>query len=267
MILPRELWKKWMTEGVDNITKTYSPPQLQPGYFPNICNRIDFITHNSKCCNYCPLTSQARLFDLTRDGDIFLNKLLENESEKCPEYLRGVWWMQDNVVNERFVTFGDADWKTDKYAIKHMKYNWTNDNTCQGKVHSCILATFPLNLEIEISNDNKWIAIRSISTKGWMGRIDEDVKYSNEWWEPQLRNTIGVSKEDLYRLTYAEFTNSKSRLKYQYGMKRVAYLDKNGTLVKTEAWNEYLRRCNLTNDKNIFKPENREQIVRFKMDR
>lgn len=266
MILTREQWRHWLDSDT-YVSQIYRPPQLLPDYCPSICDRIDCITHNSKCCNYCPLTFNAKLFDLTRDGDIFLNKLLENESEKCPKYLRGVWWMQDNVVNERFLTFGDADWKTDKYAIKQMRYNWSHDNTCQGKTLSCLLNTLSLTLKIEISDDNKWIAIQSISTKGWIGRIDEDIKYLNDWWEPDLRGTSGVKTDDLYRITYDEPLNRNSRLKYQYAMKLVAYKDTNGKLVKTENWNEYLRRCELKGDKNIFKPENPEQVVRFKMDR
>lgn len=265
MLLTEQEWKIW-SDNSDKVTKEYAPPQLQPDCLPSGCLTCDCVVHKSCWAPLC-FCHNSKTIDVTEVSDDFLTKMLETESEKCPEHLRGVWWMADNIVHERFLTFADADWQNENYAIKSMKTNWSHNSTCQGSVLSCLLGCLPLNMEMEVSDDKKWVVIKYAGEIGWMGLVEEEIKYGNDWWKEEFRNKVGVEKDDLYRVTYEDYLNPKSRLKYQYAMKRVAYKSKNGDLLKTASWDEYLRRCRLRREGNSFIPENPKQIVRYTISR
>ena len=254
MILSDKKWKIWNNQ--KNKITQYDPPQLKPNYINDIFIDNNCVQHNStnkfRCC-------YDKVIDVKCDADIFLNKLLENENKNCPDFLKGVWWMKDNIINERFITFSDANWNNN-YAIKYMKNNWTQDNTCQGSILSCLLGCIPLKMELEYLDN--WISIKYASTTAWMYIIDEDIKYTNDWWEPELRNTIVGQKGDLMRITYENNLDINSKIKYQYILKKVAYKNNSGNLIKTKNWGEYLSRCDLKKHKNVFKPENSQQIIR-----
>ena len=278
VVLSKQQWEKW-NNSIKHFKPIYNPPQFKQKpsclFINNFYNCISHNSNNLFCqdcisndtSSLCLLLSQVNKYNLIKDPDIFLNKMLNNRSQLCPDFLKGVWWMKDNIVNERFITFDDADWKNNRYAIKNMKYNWTNDNTCQGNILSCLLGIIPLTLIIEISDDNKWIAIKYAGQYGWIKIVQEPIKYANDWIDKALENKIVAKKGDLCRYTFSDNLNANSDIKYQYVMKRVAYRDSSGKIIKTPEWYNYIKRCNIKCDKEIFKKENPIQITRLSMNR
>ena len=71
-------------------------------------------------------------------------KLMEPppEGNHCPEILRGVFWMQDNIANETIVSLESAHWgKPDgphpNLGIKHCFRNWTTGTGMLGTNSAC----------------------------------------------------------------------------------------------------------------------------------
>ena len=62
---------------------------------------------------------------LSNPDEWFL-KMLEapKDGDFCPDFLRGIWWMQDNIANETVVSLESAQWgrpegPTPEVGMKH----------------------------------------------------------------------------------------------------------------------------------------------------
>jgi len=143
--------------------------------------------------------------------------------------------MQDNAAAEGVVTFHDADWKSESEFTKHPAQNWTVDaNNCWG-----ISLTAQFNLppgmphHFQISPDGKWINIKLVvqgsQDSHWIYVIqDGDVITRPDG--TQIDVTPG---QDMMRLSF-----SGERVVFQYLVRRVAYLNSDGELVKTKAYEQ-----------------------------
>lgn len=269
MLLNPNEWKQW-SENHSN-PERYQPMQLTPGYYSRYCCNFD-CGHRMPCLlSNCCISSLSccigkQLIDLENEeqSDIHLKNMLLNKSDKCPEYLEGVWWMRDNTAHERFVTLQDADWQTKKYAIKKMSENWTNNPTPIGFFIACCVNSLGLNMDIEVSPNDDWIAIKYVGRRNWMYRIGQDMTISDEATDivnPEDTPLAG----DLLRINYPNHLVRENPT-YQYVLKKVAYLDENGVLVKTDNWNEYQKRIdtNLKHHQRPFYGENRYQLMKMK---
>jgi len=83
--------------------------------------------------------------------DVFWRELLTTgpNPDACPEHLRGLFWLQDEVVNQLLLTFQDAEWATPAPAgfaaggIKTKRLNWARDTTLLGSILACASTSRP----------------------------------------------------------------------------------------------------------------------------
>lgn len=99
------------------------------------------------------------------DNDEYLKSLLVggDTAEACPERLRGLYWMQDNVASEVLITFQDIEWESPVHegfaagGIKILKHNWSRDPTLTGTALSLSSNFFTREMPFYISPKFKWI--------------------------------------------------------------------------------------------------------------
>jgi hypothetical protein len=262
MLLTKEEWLQWEKNKPTIID--YQPVQIQN---TDSCYGLD-CGHRSPYCGYClPVCFLPSMcccgkqkINIIEEGDTLLKSMLSKESDKCPNDLRGVWWFGDNVSHERLVTLSDADWVTDRYAVKDMTQNWTNNWTSIGCFLTSCVGLLSLKMKIEISQDNEWIAIDYNLRRDWMKRVDKELLYPKDWFDMDNRGKVGVSKGDILRISYDNYLYPKTTT-YQYVLKRVAYLDDRGNVVKTAQWNEYMKRVCANTSRYPYYLENRNQVV------
>ena len=260
MLLTKEEWQQWENNKPKIID--YQPVQIT-----NSCYGLD-CGHRSPYCVCClPLCflptywcCNKQKINVIEEGDRLLQLLLSKESKKCPNDLKGVWWFGDNISHERLTTLSDANWITDHYGVKEMSQHWTNDWTCIGCCLTCCVGGLGLKMKIEISQDNEWIAIDYYLDRQWMKRVKQDIFYPMDWWDIENRGKVGATQGDILRLSYDNHLNPKTT-KYQYVLKRVAYLDECGNVVKTAQWNEYIKRVCAKTGSYPFYVENGVQVV------
>lgn len=116
------------------------------------------------------------------------------------------------------------------------KYNWTNDASCWG---SCCL----------------FMNCTGTPSVAWPFTFLPDRKFLNinpQWIYvmqagDEIHRPDGTPVEfeagDMMRLAFNDNTDPTSGLTYQYLVRKVAYLDENGTLIKTKAYEELKRRA------------------------
>merc|ERR1712048_281603 len=68
-----------------------------------------------KRCKLDPYPEHVYLSD---PNDWFTKMLTTGDHPNCPEFLKGIWWLQDNSGGEVLMTFHDAEWVTEKYGRK-----------------------------------------------------------------------------------------------------------------------------------------------------
>jgi len=159
----------------------------------------------------------------------------------CPEMLRGIWWLKDNVAAEGLITFHDADWDSEKLGLKTAKYNWTVDAY---NVWGAILsANFWLrggNHLFEFSPSGKWIHI-SVKDPGsdWIYVIQP-----GDVFKRPDGSVLDVSPgSDMMRVSF-ETLDTNSTIRYQYLVRRVAYLGSDGNLVTTPVYEQLVEAAN-----------------------
>mmetsp|Transcript_3279 Transcript_3279/g.3782 ORF Transcript_3279/g.3782 Transcript_3279/m.3782 type:complete len:197 (+) Transcript_3279:63-653(+) len=106
-------------------------------------------------------------------------------SEKCPDSMKGVWWLKYNTAHENLVAiFNETNFIGEvnedgtegfgSYEIP-MKTNWTRDNSCFGYI---------LAMNASLTNSkitglyNLKDGILNIGGKQWIYKISD-----NEWWK------------------------------------------------------------------------------------
>lgn len=271
----------WLTWDTDNKDFSYEPPQLKTNYFSSCFKYGNCLTYQSTfCLSWLPLyfnclkclKPNTTKIDLIEEGDTFLRNMLKMDNVNCPDNLKGVWLLKDNIINETFITLQDANWTDDSNASKVISNNWSHNYNIQGLLLSCLVSICALNLTLNISPDKKWIRLNYVISDGYI-RIFSNEK---EVWDDNLNR---VRKDDLGRVSFDDSGDINSRVKYQYLIRKIAYLQ-DGKLVKTKAWDEFieasLKKDTISNclcyedSQDIIKSfqyENPIQIVRYSMER
>ncbi|CAE8592489.1 unnamed protein product [Polarella glacialis] len=276
----------------------YNPPQLDAtNAGPLFCYQINWLSHRSPICNppSLPCCSCLKLCnccmpglyhaDVAADLDSMLLKMLSvPPTSVAPlDLLGGVLWMDGNYAPEVFMTLDDANWISPSVGLKIGAYNWTHDETCFGGMmaNGTAISYAPLLLRLEVSPNKKLIMLSIPGIKQaadnnliWMYRPEEGEKFfkpdgSELQWAPG----------DWMRCTFQDPYDSTSPLTYQYMARRVAYMDADGTLVKTAAYEKFVvdekmdlphpntccnyGNCNLQPQQYLdnFSAQNRRQMV------
>ena len=279
----------------------YDPPQLNPARtfvscclglpWPDSCNlgTVNWFSHRSPLCALCPAAvclgymkccfGFTELSLLESGDEVFIEMLQRGVApEQCPERLKGLYWMQDNLANEVLVTFQDAYWQPATatapfLGTKDLGLNFTRDPTCFGvcngppfspftcppvgccpclclpcwavapcgstrSLPGCCLRRTPMTLVS--SPDQRWI----------------DLGLGNFIFIPTAGETLVApggepvafdAAQDLLRVSFYP-EQGLSSINYQYRVRRVAHLSESGALVKTEAWDDLVAKVRATNE-------------------
>eukprot|EP00928_Gymnodinium_smaydae_P004412 TRINITY_DN11503_c1_g4_i1.p1 TRINITY_DN11503_c1_g4~~TRINITY_DN11503_c1_g4_i1.p1 ORF type:complete len:326 (-),score=45.68 TRINITY_DN11503_c1_g4_i1:121-1098(-) len=257
-------WDYWLK--VAQKPEVYDPPQLKGDYFreffPFPCcpkwkawyMNCNWYLHRSPLCRQpalpccglqmCMASCCNPTYNVVplADADHMFRKMLSVCHPECPDFLRGVWWMKDNIAAEVLLTFQDAQWSSGTYAEKRNCYNWTRDPTLFGTVLQTFTSMTNPFLSFEISPDGKWIAIQEQSSANlaamWMYVIQPGDKFVLS-----DGSNLEVEPGDMMRVNYENPLDPRSRIKYQYIVRRVAILDDSGKLVKTRGYDQLLQQA------------------------
>jgi len=160
-----------------------------------------------------------------------------NKHSACPEFLKGIWWLSDNTASENLVTFHDAEWTSRDTALKSAKFNWTVDAyNVWGLILSTNFWARGGNHRFDVSRNDKWIRI---SVKGGGSHWIYVIQDGDEFRRPDGTLLDVTPGEDMMRVSYAS-DDPNSEVTFQYLVRRVAYLDENGKLIKTPRYDELL---------------------------
>lgn len=177
---------------------------------------------------------------ISKPDEWFL-KMLEPPAEgnHCPELLRGVWWMKDNVANETLLSFESAHWgspgtKMEGVGIKHVFKNWSKGSSMWGSMlarsHEEMFGVF------KISPNLQWI---NLDMDNWIYILQAGDKLV----DPSGKPVPFTPGDDLLRVTWND-QDPKKGIYYQYIVSRVAFKDESGKLQKVHpAYDELLDRA------------------------
>ncbi|CAK8985385.1 unnamed protein product [Durusdinium trenchii] len=156
----------------------------------------------------------------------------------CPEFLRGVWWMKDNIANETCVSLESGHWnEAGTEGWKLCSVNWTTGSNWFGSLllsWNMWKARKGIHADIQISVDQKWIALTKDDYIYVLGPEDKMV-------DAEGRTYPFVPGLDMLRITFPE-GDPKQGLFYQYMMRKVAQKGSDGEVVKTPAYQALLER-------------------------
>ncbi|CAJ1371951.1 unnamed protein product [Effrenium voratum] len=248
-------WEKYMEliKGLDWLT--YNPPQKKPEWTGRTRN-FNFFTPRTPWLRGFPfcVAEGFRCYLRCKGADIkhvyisqpdeWFNQMLSSTNPDCPDWLRGVWHMydvsfqwqcldvEDNVANETVVTMEDAMWKNG-IGYKWPFVNWTTGSSWWGSVLLGMKYSFVCALQI--SPDKKWISFSRDDYIYVLGPEDKMVDATGK----EIPFVVG---QDLLRITWTN-GDPKQGIYYQYLMRKVAYKDEDGKLVKTPAYQDLLDRA------------------------
>ena len=229
----------------------YAPPQLTPSQTPfnaccgliGICN---WYSHRTPTCAPCAACCGASLkgcggletLDILHSDDEVWRRMLSGGSpEACPDRYRGIFWMQDNVVNELLITLQEADWSQappeglSAVATKRLDTNWARDKTSWGACLACCAPCQPPMI-LHVSKSGKWLSMAGAAGFFYAPSASETLK------GPDGEKVAFDASQDLVRVDYRSKFDPHSGTSYQYRCRRVAYLDSERQLVKTPAFEE-----------------------------
>eukprot|EP00929_Paragymnodinium_shiwhaense_P023324 TRINITY_DN1462_c0_g1_i1.p1 TRINITY_DN1462_c0_g1~~TRINITY_DN1462_c0_g1_i1.p1 ORF type:complete len:352 (-),score=43.24 TRINITY_DN1462_c0_g1_i1:476-1495(-) len=214
----------------------YSPPQK-----PNNCcvscllwaQRQTCGSCLRSCCMCCSASCMPlQRFKLT-DPDGVFKQMLSVSHPRCPESLKGIWWMEDNVGSEGLLTFQDADWKTEHISLKLNTSNWTYDSNGLGGIWLTINGwLFGGRHQFQFSPSGDWINVHNRFGNSHFIYV---LKEGDVLKRPDGSLVDFTPGEDMMRISYVSF-DPESAVHFQYLVRRVAYLDSDGRLVKTKAY-------------------------------
>jgi len=226
----------------------YNPPQLELdgtsfwpcGFcniftqFSDVCARPVFPCCCVRCVG-CLCASYTGDAVNIADADAWLTRMLNSGANpNCPEHLRGVWWMSDNQGNaETVVTLQHADWEPDGMrAILRIDLNWARTATCCGQFNNVSVGMRKPVFHVETSPDGEWMKLEHYL-------IYVPAARRGFTW-PDGSN-VEMEPGDMMRVDFKVREDPTSGVGYQYIVRRVAYLDEQGALVKTPNWFRLMR--------------------------
>lgn len=242
-------WADW--EGRAKPPPAYNPPQLAPGFIPCwLCPRCNWWQQRSPmlesplvpcglapCCYRCCI-GNVEYLSFAEPDEWMVKMMSTGTSPKCPKHLLGIWWLQDNIAaHEHLVTFHDANWVSDRLALKVLAHNWTRGPTAFGACLFFFVQSNGNTLRIEISPNGKWISIAGSSgNPTWIYITGEDDHFSLP-----AGGTLQLDPGELQRVSFKNDADPASGLSYQCRVRRIAHMDDAGRLLKTPAYAELLQ--------------------------
>jgi len=253
-------WAKWDAKN-PRPPKIYAPPQLNEGKFSGFIRSINFWGRRSPLLRPCGITAclhrcfSPRTTASRISNDEIFYELLDpsRESPTAPDFLRGVWWLKENLAPETLITIHNWAWKSSAKSLGPGKpapkkptgpvglgavlYNWTSDPTLSG----CCFASFVGGLvNIQIHPEGKWIALAFFRDPSKDSRVFWDwiyvVQEGDEFYSPDGEKLDYLTPGNLIRLTWSQqdvYECDNANLNYMYTPLKVATLDKDGkTLVR-----------------------------------
>jgi len=245
-------WDKWEKPAAQK-PLIYDPPQLKTGWFhKEACPYINWWQQRSPCCAepifpcccaccvYRCCVGDIEYLDFAEPDEWMKKMLSTGTSPNCPKKFQGIYWMHDNIAaHEHLVTWHDADWATDKLALKELRHNWTRGPTIFGACLSAFVNLRGNSLRLEISPNEKWISIAgSDGNPTWMYIPTPGETYTRPDGE-----VIVPDYEELQRIQFNNDADFNSDIVYQYRVRKIAYIDDEGNLVKTDAYKDLANRA------------------------
>ncbi len=137
------------------------------------------------------------------DAEIWKDQLANSKNGRCPDSMKGLWWLQYNHAPENLVTiFSDAEFTgtfnaegTDGFGRweRSLKFNWTRENAVMGLVLSAVNNKDSASVE-GFMNMKDGIC----TVKGGKG-IGTQIIYrqnDDEWWKVHYKaNPVSTSDE------------------------------------------------------------------------
>eukprot|EP00437_Effrenium_voratum_P043182 CAMPEP_0181466982 /NCGR_PEP_ID=MMETSP1110-20121109/36739_1 /TAXON_ID=174948 /ORGANISM="Symbiodinium sp., Strain CCMP421" /LENGTH=341 /DNA_ID=CAMNT_0023591785 /DNA_START=47 /DNA_END=1073 /DNA_ORIENTATION=+ len=213
------------------------------------------------------------------DADAWLGKMLQRDAPNCPDFLRGVWWMRDNVANETMLTFQDGEWRQDgRVGMKDAGTNWTTGTSMFGSLLAAI-KRFPVTFEIEPGENPKWMGLRN--GDDWIYLLGEEDK--GKLLYPDGSPVDFIPGLDLLRVSVPN-GDPYGGVFYQYLVRCIAFKDCDGNIVKTQYYDELKERstrptpqgcccnlflCNVSDEDypNVYDALDDSQIVIYTQDK
>mmetsp|Transcript_80045 Transcript_80045/g.152190 ORF Transcript_80045/g.152190 Transcript_80045/m.152190 type:complete len:353 (-) Transcript_80045:68-1126(-) len=248
------VWQEWCATALP--PKVYDPPQFKYGcctacFMPSLYFHRPGPPCDCDLCSCCciPLCNSCCLYPWGSrktvqfsDPDEWFTQMLQSPSNGvCPDFLKGIWWMQDNPGSETCATFHQGDWKNPRLCFQDTRRNYLHDATNVGGWSGAAYQQTKYMTRLEVSPDGKWV---NIGGQSWMYIIQPGDSFVYADGTPFV-----TGPGDIMRLSYLDqpmdpkFKDGKGHtLMFQYMVRRIAYLDASGALVKTAAYDELLER-------------------------
>lgn len=149
--------------------------------------------------------------------------------------------MHDNANGNLLITFQDAEWLSPTVGLKVGLRNVSRDNSCGG----CILLREAVRtgapLRIEVSPNWKWINLRSGSEQSdWIYVVQPEDVFTSDRSEDKL---LPVGPGDLLHYSFEDSGDPASELIAQFRLTRIAYMDRNGDIITTDAFSQLQLEC------------------------
>jgi len=228
----------------------YNPPQLKEGYMPRYVYCCNWWQQRSPLCALpCPpcclapclrrcLLPSAETLQFDKPDEWMVKMLTTGTSPNCPEEWKGLYWLCDNIApHEHILTFHDADWRDDKFMQKIYSNNFSAGTTAFGTGGLIGAKFMNVKLGIQISPNGKWINMgRDQIGDGMIYRVGPEDNFL-------LPDGNKLQYEDglMMRISGIDSNSpvvDQSHVSYQYLVRKIAYLDDQGKLVKTPAYEE-----------------------------
>jgi len=242
-------WKTWKEILADPRFPwmTYDPPQKHASYGGRFKNLYFFqpracIGSYPPCCiAQCIQAKQGfRKINISKP-DEWMPQFLERENEDLPESWRGIWWLEDNTANETLVSMQDM-WKTEALAGKELFFkdqatNWTAGTSLWGTLLRK-MSKVKVPFELEPGENPKWLGM--LTGDDYIYFLDEEDKGKLVY--PDGKPVDFVPGLTWLRVSCMHGDVSKG-VAYQYLMRKIAFKDPDGNIVKTQYYDKLLERC------------------------
>mmetsp|Transcript_51809 Transcript_51809/g.131595 ORF Transcript_51809/g.131595 Transcript_51809/m.131595 type:complete len:317 (+) Transcript_51809:90-1040(+) len=236
-ITPAE-WEAWESQA--HPPTIYQPPQKRAAFemnclYPCLRSYCCGVPACVRCCVLKPCCDQ-RIVSISQPDEWFA-EMLSRTHPLCPDKYKGVFWMMDNVASEGVNTLQDGDWSSPRFMRKSAKYNWSVDAyNIWGSILSCNFWLRGGVHQFEAGPGGKWMHIKVLyHGSHWIYELQPGDKLSRPDGSPM----DFLPGHDFLRVSYAEQIPN-SEVSYLYLLRRVAYLDAHGKVVKTKAYDELL---------------------------
>mmetsp|Transcript_49238 Transcript_49238/g.159588 ORF Transcript_49238/g.159588 Transcript_49238/m.159588 type:complete len:303 (+) Transcript_49238:116-1024(+) len=222
-----------------HIPKTYDP---EPAGLPVALLGFD-CSRRGRCCACCAGCifdvaascggSEARTGYISNPEQMFGDMLRLKADEDCPDRFRGVFWQRDSSTVETLISLHEADWQPGGlFASKRQILSWTIVPSCFGYLF-WVPRTGALRMTMAVSPSGKWAVFDG---NQFMYALQPGDTFTHADGSPA---DVG---HDYMRINFKDNDPTKG-VTWQYLVQRVAYLDKEGTVRTTKAYEDLKARA------------------------